>query len=157
MATKANTGFYNGDVIVTKGYSGSLYGAKVLKEIYVDEISEYRWIYQSGDIVDNKFRPSSGGNISITTSKELSEAFSLIWTPDPELSPRKGDILTGKYVSGNTVVLYFEDNDTVYRLNELDQGGSPQSNASLAFYKRKLTDLKVMTTNSFSDRRFSDL
>lgn len=157
MATKTNTGFYNGDVIVSKSYGGDLYGVKVLKEVYIDGIGGYRWIYQFGNITDNKFKPSGGDDISIATQKDLKSAYDLIWTPDPELSPRKGDILIGKNVSGKTVVLYFEDSDTVYRLNELNDGGSPQSNASLAFYKRKLTDLKVMTTKSFNDRRFSDL
>lgn len=156
MATTKNDGWYEGSIIVYKSFSGTLYGVKVLKEIYVDEINQFRWIYQSGRIVDNKFVGDGGDAISISTSDDLKSSYDLVWTPDKELSPSKGDILTGKNGEGDIVVLYFESTDMVHRLNPLSKGGGEQSNASLAFYQRKLTGLKILT-HGFPAKKFSSI
>lgn len=155
MATTTNNGWFSGDILAYKGYAGNLYGVKALKEVYIDLIGEYRWVYAMGRITDNKFVADSD-SIGLGKYADLKRDYNLIWTPDKELSPVKGDILTGKNADGNIVVLFFESEDRVFRLNPLSSGGSDQSNASLAFYKRKLTDLKVMKDGAL-DRKFSDI
>lgn len=155
MATTINNGWFSGDILAYKGYGGELYAVKVLKEVYVDEVGEYRWIYIVGRITNNKFVGDTS-SMSLTTYKTLKDDYNLIWTPDKELSPVKGDILIGKNLEGKPVILFFESEDRVFRLNRLVAGGSEQSNATLAFYKRKLSDLKVMKDTAL-DRPFSSI
>lgn len=155
MATTTNNGWSNGDILAYKGYGGQLYALKVLKEVYVDEVGEYRWIYIVGRITNNKFVGDTS-SMNLTSYKILKEDYGLIWTPDKELSPVKGDILIGKNLEGKPVVLFFESEDRVFRLTRLTPGGSEQSNASLDFYKRKLTDLKIMKDSAL-DRPFSSI
>lgn len=155
MATKANTGFYNGDVLVYKSYSGTLYGVKALKEVYIDAINEYRWMYQGGRIEDNKF--IGGKDVSISTSKDLKDGYDLIWTPDKRIvDPKKGDILVGLDGDGKRVVLFYENETSVHRVTEASWGTLPQSSAPLSFYEKKMTGLKILTENNYG-RKFSEV
>jgi hypothetical protein len=140
-----NKSWYTGDVLAYKGFSGQILGAaKALKEIWLEEASSYYFIMQHGKIEDNKFVPSAGGRtLSIYTADQASNEYDLKWTPDT-LAPVMGDLLSGKDANGKDVILFFENANSVHRLTPMNTANTPGSSASLDFYQRKLTDLKVL-------------
>ncbi|UJQ86917.1 hypothetical protein SEA_TREAT_82 [Streptomyces phage Treat] len=158
MATKTvgTASVYTNDVLVYESFSGVLYGAKLLKEVYVEASGDYRWIYQSGQIKNNAWLAGdSGKDIRMATEEDLKSSYGLKWTKD-ELSPVKGDLLSGKDVSGNIVVLVFETKDVVHRVTPITTSTLEVSFGSLGFYQNKLKGLKIMKTASI-ERPFSQL
>lgn len=155
MATKPNNGWYSGDILSYQGYSHR-YGAKMLKEAFINDLGGYRWIYQGGRISNNKFIPDSGDYFGIASDADLKATYTEVWTPDKDPSPVKGDLLSGKDRSGNLVILYYEGDQRVTRLTKCEWSDQPGSNASYSFYKGKLSELKILKS-SYSDLPFSQV
>ncbi|ATW69430.1 hypothetical protein SEA_OLICIOUS_82 [Streptomyces phage Olicious] len=145
-----------GDVLVYESFSGVLYGVKLLKEVYVEASGSYHWIYQAGQVKNNAWTPNSNGkDIHLATEGDVKASYSLKWTKD-ELSPVKGDLLSGKDVAGNTVVLVFESKDVVHRVTPITTSTLEVSFGSLGYYQNRLKGLKIMKTASI-ERPFSKL
>lgn len=158
MATKANNGnFYLDDVLVYDSYSATKYGVKVLKQVWIDEANEYRWILQKGKVKDNAFIPDlDGKSLSMETVSAVKNSYDLTWTKDV-MSPLKGDILTGTDDDGTKIFLVFERSDRVHRLNKCLWSTQEQGHGSLEFYQKKLKGLKILKTSNGSYTSFSQL
>lgn len=105
MATIEHKGIFDtSDVVVYTYGTGSVYGYRLLKLVYVDIIGEYRWICESIKIVDNEVVKIANGALDILSEADLKDAYPLKWTKDPKY--KKGDILLGK---DNMVFVYFTD------------------------------------------------
>src|SRR5690606_528530 len=87
----------NGDVLVHSDSvnSGAL---KVLKEVYLSEIEEYRYIVQYGRIKDGEFvgdlSYAKHPEIALYTGKEITRSYGYKWTPGLTVEP--GDVLKDK-------------------------------------------------------------
>lgn len=87
----------DGDVLVSSDSidSGAI---KVLKEVYISEISEYRYVVQYGRIKDDKFvgdlSYTKHPEIALYTGKEITQGYGYKFVPG--LTVRPGDILKDK-------------------------------------------------------------
>lgn len=105
MATIEHKGILDNDMVVVYSYdSGTVYGYRLLKLVYVDHIGEYRWIAESIKIVNNEAVKIANGALDILSEADVKDAYPLKWTKDPQY--KKGDILLGK---DNMVFVYFSD------------------------------------------------
>ena len=158
MATKSHGGNWDVlDVLVYRSYSGTIFnGVKVLKSVWLEEVGEYRYIVQNGEIKDDAWTPSSDGkSLSLLRSKDLNDGYDLKWTKDTR-TPVKGDVLVGNDRNGKEVVLLFEEDHLVHRLTPMNDSSRNQSWANLDYYKDKLTNIRVLTDMS-GGRKFSAL
>ncbi len=150
MTLKAHNGsWYVDAVLVYKSYSSEVFnGVKVLKETWIEEIREYRFIVQHGQVKNNEWVPVNGGKtLSLATDKDLNSSYDQKWTKDT-LAPVKGDILEGTDSYGKRVLVLFEDNGMCHRLTKMNDTSQNVSSAPLDFYKRKLSNLKIVNTSS---------
>ncbi|ATW69374.1 hypothetical protein HWB40_gp18 [Streptomyces phage Manuel] len=87
----------NGDVLVYSE-SPSSGAVKVLKEVYLSEISEYRYVVQYGQIKDDKFvgdlSYTKHPEIALYTGKEITQSYEYKFVPGIVVQP--GDILKDK-------------------------------------------------------------
>lgn len=115
MATTDHKGSYSvGTIVGYTSYSGTVYGYKLLKEVYLSETAKYHWIAQPGKVKDNKFVPTNQ-DLTIQSEKEINDGYPLRWTADPEF--KKGDILIGKDKgSGKTLLFVYISDSHVERL-----------------------------------------
>jgi len=158
MTLKSHNGNWgNNDILVYKSYSGSIFnGVKVLKAVWIDEISDYQYVVQHGSVKENVWVPSSDGkSLSISSHKDITSGYDQKWTKDT-LAPVKGDILMGVDKYSRQVILYFESDALVHRLTAMDDSSQSQSSAPLDYYKRKLTGIKVLK-NTFDAKPFSKI
>lgn len=86
-----------GDVLVYSANSNA--GAvKVLKEVYIGELDEYRYVIQYGSVSSGKFvgdKSYSGHpEIALYSGKEVTEGYGWKWTPGLTVEP--GDVLKDK-------------------------------------------------------------
>jgi len=89
-----NNGIFGVGTIV--GYTAfeSFYGAKILSEIYISEISQYRYLLQMGDVQKGKndFSANIGGrDLALMSGKEIKDTYPKKWTKGPDL--KDGDVL----------------------------------------------------------------
>lgn len=159
MTVKKHAGnFTNGTIVGYTSYSGTqLYAYKLVQEVWVSAIGEYRWIAQYGKVTlsENKFVPDNDGKtFYVFTDQEIKDGYPEVWTKDPEY--KKGDILEAKSPGGKRVVLLYISNSQVERLTPTDGGLGDKGWGSLAHYQGELTDFKVLKT-SLGETRFSDI
>jgi len=157
MAVKKHAGsFAEGTIVGYASYSGKeLYAYKLVQEVWVGAVGEYRWIAQYGKVLlsENKFVPDSEGKtFYVFTDKEIKDGYPEVWTKDPEYT--KGDLLEAKSAAGKRVVLLYISNSHVERLTPTDGGLGDKGWGSLAHYKGELTDFKILKT-SLGENRFS--
>lgn len=159
MATKtySASSVYIGDILVYEGLSGSLHGGKMLKEVWIEEIDAYRWIYQGGQVKGNQWVPSSDGKeVHMASLDDIMSSLDKKWTKD-ELSPVKGDILVGTDGDGKRVVLYFESSALIHRLTPGVGLQSKTGAGSLEFYRNQMKDLEVIKTSKSEGKLFSEI
>lgn len=93
---KDHNGNYSVGSIVGYVSRETLYGAKIVHEIYVTEIGEYRYVMQGGYVArgSNKFEPySDGEDLCLVSAKGIKESYGKVWTPEVEVGLKDGDIL----------------------------------------------------------------
>ena len=157
MATIKHDGNFGvGDTIVYEYSSSTLYGQKLLKYVFVDEIGEYRYITEPVKIRDNEVIQYLHGALEIHDPEQMPKDLPLRWTKDPEF--KKGDILVGTHKStGVRVVLYYVSSSHVERLSGTGESLVGDTGwASLAHYQGELKDIKVHTT-ALTSVKFSTL
>lgn len=160
MTVKKHNGkFVTNSIVGYTTYSGAFFrGHRLVKEVYVPEIGEYRWFAQDGkiDLSENKFVPDNATDLRVVTDKEINDGYPEIWTPEEEF--KKGDILVGTDPEGTRVLLYFESENCVHRLTKYLGSARDVSWAGLALYRDQLKDLKVLTTaGTVGSKRFSEI
>ncbi|UVD39745.1 hypothetical protein SEA_ROSEPHARIE_82 [Streptomyces phage RosePharie] len=154
----AHKGDWNvGSVLTYKSYSSTVFnGLKVLKRVWLDEVSDYRYICQQGQIKDNAFAPSNGGKtLYLNSREELNQGYDQLWTKD-SFAPVKGDILEGTDMYGVRVLVLFESDSVCHRLTKMNDTSQDVSSAGLDFYQRKLSGLKVIKS-SYNGLPFSSI
>lgn len=105
MATTDHNGSYSvGTIVGYKSYSGTVYGYKLVKEVYLSETGKYHWIVQPGKVQGNAFVLNSGSEMTIISEKEINDSYTQTWTADAEYA--KGDILVGKDKKTGKVMLF---------------------------------------------------
>ena len=162
MATTDHKGNYSvGTIVGYKSYSGTVYGYKLVKEVFLSETAKYYWITQPGKVKDNKF-VSTNQDLTIQSEKEINDSYPLKWTADPEYA--KGDILVGKEKkSGKTMLFVFLSKQHVERLTPRgDMVVDGQFGYStLSDYESNFGPLKIHTTQGYTsagnNSKFSSL
>lgn len=91
------TVFHNvGDVLIYSEYSTG--AVKVLKEVYIGELDECRYVVHYGRIKDDKFVGDQSytkhPEIALYTGKEITQGYGYKWTPG--LTVKSGDVLKDK-------------------------------------------------------------
>ena len=139
------------DIVGYAAYSGTVYGYKLVKEVYLSETAKYHWIVQPGKVKDNKFVPKPGNEMTIVSKKEINDGYPLRWTPDAEFA--KGDILVGKdKKSGTTMLFVFLTKQHVERLTpRSDMMTDGQFGYStLSDYEGNFGPLKIHKTQGYT-------
>lgn len=149
------------DVIVDKVYGyesfGTVYGVKVLQRTFIDALSDYRFIVQQGKALSGEdFVPyGDGKNLSAMSQKDIKDEYGKLYTKDETFV--KGDLIEATAGDGTRMLFVFETKDVVHRLTKGGSFYSVQSWASLKTYQAEFPDMKVMTTQTYSKRKFSQL
>lgn len=137
----------NGDVLV---YSETSSGAiKVLKEIYVGEIDEYRYVVQYGQIKDDEFvgdlSYTKHPEIALYTGKEITQGYGYKFVPGLTVSP--GDILKDK----DGVIYIVQSRDMVWNTQTGTHAGLNYWNGKDWTQKDKqLKQVKAANGSNFS-------
>lgn len=138
------------DVVGYTSYGGTVYGYKLVKEVYVSETSSYHWIVRNGKVKDNKF-VSVSTNLSIVSEKDIKDGYPLKWTPDAEYA--KGDILVGKdKKSGTTMLFVFLSKQHVERLTHRSDmiSDSQFGYSTLTDYEANFGPLTIHKTQGYT-------
>jgi hypothetical protein len=154
-ASKHNGLFGHGDIV---GYQGSsrFYGYKLLKQVYIEQIAEYRWIAQPGSSKEPEtFDVNGPESITLLSASVINSDYSSKWVPGNKYE--KGDILTGTTEDGKLVVLFYVSDAEVQRLTVSGAYSGDQGYASLEHYRSELKDLKMLKTRGITNKRFSEV
>lgn len=92
---KSSEVFNQGDIVIYQSY-GSNYGVKILKKIWLDEVSDYRVIVQPGRVSADKWVGDTSGSdkepvVYLYSYKDVRESYDHKWTPGMDVT--KGDVL----------------------------------------------------------------
>lgn len=148
MATEEHNGSLSNNSIV--GYvnlSGTFYGYKLLKYVYVSAADVYVWLGQYGHVSSGVWTPNEGDALEVLTDENIKDGYEMSWKPDPEY--KKGDILIGESSDGTRVVLLYISETRIERLTPLgkDAHDGFTGYGTLAFYRSKLKDVRVLKTS----------
>lgn len=162
MATTEHKGNYTVDNIVVYTYnsSGTRYGYKLLKQVWISEIGEYRWISNAIKIVNNEIVKYVGDSLELISDKEIKDGYPQLWTKDPEY--KKGDILVGKKRNGAKMLFVYLSKDHVERLTERDDmlANDGFGYSTLKDYETNFGPLTIHRTQGYilgNNKKFSDL
>lgn len=115
MAVKkleASTIYHNAGDILVYNEVNPAGGIKVLKQVWVDEVEDYRYVVQYGSVKTGEWvgdKLSTGGpEIALYSGKEVSNGYGHKWTPDPKLDIKPGDVL-------------MDQDGAIYLVKSLDQ------------------------------------
>lgn len=91
MAVKAHDGNFGIDSIVGYESYGTFYGVKILEEVYITELNEYRYIVQHGKAREGSDFEPYDGELELLTRKYTNETYPNKYV---KVSPLKdGDVL----------------------------------------------------------------
>jgi hypothetical protein len=164
MATTEHNGErYTVDSIVVYTYNGSgtRYGYKLLKQVWISEIGEYRWVANALKIVNNEIIKYVGDSLELISDKEIKDGYPQLWTKDPEY--KKGDILVGTdKKSGSKMLFVYLAQDHVERLTPRSDMMMPDQfgYSTLSDYSTNFGPLTVHKTLGYAlgnNKKFSDL
>lgn len=132
---------------------GTFFGVKVLQEVYLSELSEYRYILQSGKaLAGEDFVPYDGGkDLSILSLTALKDSYGKQFKKDNVI--KQGDVLkdsTGKHlflVKGT----YIEGKPKLYRIS----AGYDGAFGTLKYYELEYGTLVQVKDDA--DKRFSEV
>jgi hypothetical protein len=156
MATTEHKGsLNNGDIVVYLGSFGTDYGYRLVKQVWLNAIGEYRWIAKGIKIAkgSNKVTEvsSDATAFDIVSDKDLTDGYPHKWTKDPEF--KKGDILVGKgKSSGKTMLFVFLSEDHVERLTPRDDMvmNDQFGYSTLSDYENNFGPLTIHRTQGYS-------
>jgi len=161
--TEHNGSFGKYDVVVSPSSYGVSYGYKLVKQVFVDEVGEYRWIATPVKIRDNELIEYTSGSFELLKGSLVKNEYKSKWTKDPEF--KKGDILVGKSKNSNKKMLFvFLAVDHVERLTPRDDYGFGVDDqfgySTLSDYETNFGPLTVHKTQGYAQGnhvKFSDL
>lgn len=163
MTTIDHNGSYSaGTVVGYESYSGTVYGYRLVKEVYVAETGGYHWIANNGKVTNNKF-VSTPDNLTILSEKEIKDGYPKKWKPDAE--KKKGDILVGKDGEKTMLFVYISDSHVERLTPRSDMGmsipGDEFGYSSLSDYEGNFGPLTVHELKGSgyhtTAKKFSDL
>lgn len=131
---KSFESFYSDDVLVDDLTSPG-YSMKVVKDLYIDEVSDWRYIVQYGSVRTGEFvgdkKYNGSADVVLVSAKTLRSSFSGKWTPGI------GDVKPGDVLK--------DQNGKVFLVSTLEMVWSVDSgtHASLTYWER--TDGKKFT------------
>jgi hypothetical protein len=162
MAFAEHKGTYDLGNIVTYNYSsGTSYGYRLVKYIWVNEIGDYTWIATPVKIRNNEVIEYTNGSFELVSDKTIKAEYPSKWTKDPEF--KKGDILVGTdKKSGKKLIFVYLANDHVERLTPRPDMMMPDQfgYSTLSDYSTNFGPLTVHKTQGYSQGnhvKFSDL
>jgi hypothetical protein len=120
------------DIVAHEAYN-NIYAHKLLKHVWIDEISEYRWIGRPGLIKDNKFLASDTRDIDLLSDAEIVARHGNTWTANPKFAP--GDVLQ----DGAGRFYLVQSESTIWHLES-------GTNASLTYWVTQGRTLTIKTT-----------
>jgi hypothetical protein len=144
----SQTYFARGDVLLANE-TGSYGAIKVLKEIYVDELSDYRYVIQYGRLKDDKFVPDKSytghADLALYSGKDVRDSYD--WQHVPGMSVTPGDVL----VDQDGVIYVVQSDAMVWNTKT-------GTNASLTYWSdgssyglgKKLKQVKTANGGKFS-------
>ncbi|WAB09323.1 hypothetical protein SEA_STELLA_83 [Streptomyces phage Stella] len=154
MASTAHKGNFGTDDIVVYGYSsGTSYGYRLVKQIWISEIGDYRWISTPIKVRNNEVIEYTNGSFELVSDKTVRDEYPNRWTKDPEYT--KGDILVGKSKNSSKKMLFvYLANDHVERLTPRDDYGFGEDDqfgySTLTDYETNFGPLTIHRTTGYS-------
>lgn len=163
MAFKKHEGNFGTNSIVTYNYSsGTSYGYRLEKYIWVDQIEDYRWIATPVKIRNNELIEYTNGSFELIDDKTIKAEYPSKWTKDPEY--KKGDILVGTdKKSGSKMLFVYLSSQHVERLTPRSDMMMPDQfgYSTLNDYEGNFGPLTVHRTqgyhNGLNAQKFSEL
>jgi hypothetical protein len=124
--------------------------------VFIDEISEYRYVTEPVKIRDNEIIKYVNGSLELISEKDVKDEYPLKWSKDPEF--KKGDILLGKDGDRTMIFVYISDLHVERLTPRSDIWVSfEQGYSTLSDFTRHFGPLKVAETANPMTGKFSDL
>lgn len=145
MALKSFDGFTQtfqvGDVVTS---SSGTYGLEVVARIYIEHLYMKRWVTRSVELTGGEKKDISYGFLALRSTFELRDEYTHLWTPDPKIVIRSGDIF--KDANGNVYVA--TDSETVWNVNSGGWNGVTVENGEILWGWSSRLPLTMQTTVS---------